>query len=140
MDVMDKFNFLTVPDAELFKHRHRLPHIPAAVNIYAGWSAFSRPRGRGLIAIPAIAVDLAPYVLKTLFDPTVDLFAELGEIPAVRVGVNRNTRPDLSAEQVVNRHVRHLALNIPEGHIDTGYGVILNRPASPVAVLVHQLP
>ena len=41
MDVMDKFNFLPVPDAELFKHCDRLPHIPVAVNVYAGLSAFS---------------------------------------------------------------------------------------------------
>ena len=45
-----------------------------------------------------------------------------------------------SSEQLIHRHICHLAFDIPQRHINAGNRIIFNRAVSPVAVLVHKLP
>ena len=53
---------------------------------------------------------------------------------------HRHSRPHLASEQLIERHIGQLALDIPERHIDTGNGVIFDWTVTPIGILVHQLP
>src|SRR5439155_18244574 len=46
----------------------------------------------------------------------------------------------LAAEQVVERHARHLGLDIPQGDVDRGNGAQGDRPPAPIGSSVKKLP
>ena len=56
------------------------------------------------------------------------------------MAVHRHTGAHLAAEQIIDRHVGHLALDVPQSHIHAGDGIVDDGAAAPVSVLVHQLP
>ena len=56
------------------------------------------------------------------------------------MAVDRHARAHLATEQLIQWQPGLLTLDVPQGHIDAGNGVVLDRPVAPVGVLVHQLP
>ncbi len=54
--------------------------------------------------------------------------------------VNRNRVFRFTAEQLIERHSRQLAFDIPQCHIHACDGVIHHRTISPVGVHLHHLP
>ena len=46
----------------------------------------------------------------------------------------------LAAQQLVDGHAQRLALDVVEGHLDTGRGAVLDRTAACEVVVVHRLP
>ena len=67
-------------------------------------------------------------------------FDDLGDIDAADVLVDHHLVARPAAEQLVERHVRGLGLDVPERHVDgadRGHG---DRAAAPVGALVEVLP
>ena len=69
-----------------------------------------------------------------------DILNNLIQAGTVHMAVHRNTGAHFAAEQVVHRHIGHLAFDVPKGHINTGNRVVHNGTAAPVSVLMHELP
>ncbi len=88
----------------------------------------------------AVAAALAAQVGDAHLLEAQDVVADLLNVPAVHVAVHRDALPDLPAEELVEGHVGQLALDVPEGHVHAGDGVVFDGPVAPVGVLVHQLP
>ena len=56
----------------------------------------------------------------------------------MRVAVRRH--PRLAAEQLVDRHVGALALDVPQRLIDAAHRVVEHRAVAPIRADVHRLP
>ena len=50
------------------------------------------------------------------------------------MGIDRRRLAALAAQQLVDRHVGQLALDIPQGLVDAGDGVVEHRAVAPVAL------
>ena len=115
-------------------------HILLAVQIHARLCALGCPLRSRAKAAAAVAAALAADVLDTDGTILLDVLADLVHIGTVHMAVHRHTGAHFAAEQVVHRHVGHFALDVPQGHIHTGDGIVDDGAAAPVGVLVHQLP
>ena len=140
MDIMDQLYLIAKPCPDAFEEPYRIPDVLLAVEVYAGPRSIGCSRRGDPIALAAIASALAadrtyahlleaPYVVAKLLD-----------IPSVGMAIHGNRLPDLPAKKLVEGHPCHLSLDIPEGHIDSRYRVVLDGAVAPVAILMHELP
>src|SRR5262249_15795344 len=89
------------------------------------------------VAIPAISIwTRAVRCLERRGEAGLDL---LGIAPA-DVAVQVGGEPALAPQQLVERRVVPLPLDIPECHIDTAHGIEQHRPVAPVGADVRRLP
>ena len=140
MHIVHKVDVEAFLGTDAVKQLQGVAHVLFAVQIDAGLCTLCRPlRGRAKAAA-AVAAALAADVLYT--DGTVffNVLADLVHIGTVYMAVHRHTGAHLAAKQVVHRHVGHLALDVPQGHVHAGDGIVDDGAAAPVGVLVHQLP
>lgn len=140
MDVVDELHVVADPGSDLLKQLHRVPDILPCIQIHpvvsAGGSGFrGLAVGRAAVAAALAAQVGDPHLLKAQ-----DIVTDLLDIPAVHVPVDRDALPDLSAEELVEGHIRQLALDVPQRHVHAGNSVVFNGAVAPVGVLVHQLP
>ena len=126
--------------ANALKHLDRFTHVFALVKVDPGWRVLRRIRGRHAIASTAVTAVLATNMCDALLTVFLNVVAQFTQGFAVGVAVDRHAFAALAAEQLVQRHVRQFALDVPQGHVDAGDGVVLDRPIAPVGVLMHQLP
>ena len=140
MHIVAQLHVETQSAAQLVEHLERLAHVLAAVQVNAIQRTLGRRRGGGAKAPTAIATALATDVGNALLAVLLDVVAQLLQVTAIGMAINRYPFAAFAAEQLVQRHVGLLALDVPQGHVHTRNGVVLNRPIAPVGVLVHQLP
>src|SRR4029453_18679815 len=62
------------------------------------------------------------------------------ERASARMEVTISSVPDLSAEQLVERHLRPLGFDVPQRNVDTAHRVEEHRPVAPVRAHVARLP
>ena len=92
------------------------------------------------VSLSAIAAALTPQMRDTHFLKSLNVFAKLIQISAIRMPVYRYTFTAFSTEQLIQRHIRHLSFDVPQSHIHTGNRIVGDRTVSPVSILMHQLP
>src|ERR1043166_3690780 len=56
----------------------------------------------------------------------------------MRVAIDREER--LSADELIHRHVRALALDVPQRHVESTQRVVEYRPVAPIGTRVSVLP
>ncbi len=71
-------------------------------------------------------------VVEALLDEAVDLVFDSDQVGARGVDVYASGFTGLATQQIINRHVGHLAFNVPERLIDTAESVVQNRAIAPV--------
>ena len=69
-----------------------------------------------------------------------DVVAGFFDVVAVRVAVDQDGIAAASAEQVVDRRVERLALDVPQRHVDRGDGGHGDGTAAPVRSAIEVLP
>ena len=61
-------------------------------------------------------------------------------IATISMGVDRCCLTAFAAQQLVNRHVRQLALNIPQGHVHPGDGIVQHRAITMSSIRLTSRP
>ena len=56
------------------------------------------------------------------------------------MGIGRDGRSCLAAQQLIQRHICQFALDVPQSHINTGHCIVDDRAIAPVGVDHHQVP
>ena len=140
MHIVHQINVEAFLGTDAVEQLQGVAHILLAVQIDARLCALGCPLRSRAKAAAAVAAALAADVLDTDGTILLDVLADLVHIGTVHMAVHRNTGAHFAAEQVVHRHVGHFALDVPQGHIHTGDGIVDDGAAAPVGVLVHQLP
>ncbi len=74
------------------------------------------------------------------FDVARDLVHGLVDVAAVRMTVNQDARAAPAPEQLIQRQVGRLCLEVPKRSVDRGDGRHRHRPAPPVRTAVEKLP
>ena len=111
-----------------------------AVKVDARQSAPGRPGGRFAVTAAAVAAALASEMAHADGAVHVDVVTDLADVGPVHMTIHRYALAHLAAEKVINRHVCHFALDVPERHVHAGDGVVDDGAGAPVGVLVHELP
>ena len=137
MDIVQKFDRETQFLANVLKHPQMILHVFFAVEVSAFGSSFGLNQGRSFATIAAhLTANIAIALLLKLAD-TLDY--GLGRITA-SMAIDRRPLAALAAQELVNRHPRPLAFDIPERLINTGDGIIEHRPIAPIAIDHRHLP
>jgi len=72
---------------------------------------------------------------------SVDILGDrLGRGAVIGMAINQNVFPAGSAQQIGDRHVGHLALDVSQGDIDGGNGAHRHRPPAPIGPAIEILP
>ena len=79
-------------------------------------------------------------MVEALFYQCLDVLFVLDAAPPFRDHVHGGRLSRLAAEQVVDRHPRHLALDVPQGLVDAADGVVEDGAVAPVGGHVAGLP
>ena len=93
-----------------------------------------------LRGIAAVTAQLHTDVTVTLIHEFLNVLFYLVDGFAVGMTVNVSALTDFAAQHLVNRHVGHLTLDVPQGFVNTGNGVVQNGTVSPVGAAHHDLP
>ena len=84
--------------------------------------------------------ELDTNVTIALLSPFLDLFDEGGHLGRRRVCVERNRRTHLAAQEVVNRHARSLAHDVPERAIYAAESIVPFDTAPKIRLKIGRLP
>ena len=137
VNIMQQFDLLTHLRPHILDHTQGVAHIGFAVKI----APLRRIVGLdNRIALTAIAAQLNADVAIALGHQALDIVGDLLRRLAVSVGIDMSRFARLAAEQLVDRHVGLLALNVPQRLINPRHGIVQNRPIAPVAVEHGHLP
>ena len=134
VNIVQQFHFFADVAADEFDHFQHTARIGARVEI----AAIQRPWGFMEVGAPAaVAAHLNADVAVALFLKFEDIFEHFLRIASIGMGVDGGPFAALTPEQVVDRHISQLALNILQGLVDPRYGVVKDRAIAPVAL--HQV-
>jgi hypothetical protein len=138
--VMAERHFKPDPPPYALEQGNGIPHVFPRVEI----DPLRRTRRSSGRSVPepssAVSAALAPDTGDSLFLPAEYVLADFRKILSLDVPVDRHPFPALPTEELVEGHIRHFPLDVPQGHVDPGKGVVLRGAVPPVAVLVHQVP
>ncbi len=84
--------------------------------------------------------DLDADVTEASLHSAARVLFHLGEAGAARVVVAVGAVPDLAAEQLIERHPRAFAFDVPERDVHAAHRVEEHRPVAPVRAHVARLP
>ena len=93
-----------------------------------------------LISVSAVAAVLHADDLNAILHESLHAVADLFQSAAVRMAVNARSLAHLAAQQVINRHVGHLALDVPQRLIHAGDRVVEHGAVAPVSADHAHLP
>ncbi len=137
MDVVQELDVEAEFPAETIEHRDDGAGVAVRIVVCALRGAL---RGEFPGGLPSVAAPLDADVAQALRHEAADFLGQLVERRSVGMSVCRGGLAALSAEELVHRHPGHLALDVPEGHVDARNRVVLRRSIAPVGVVVHRLP
>ena len=95
---------------------------------------------RLLVGVSAVAAVLDADDLHAILHKGLHLVADLLQGAAVGVTVDARSLAHLAAQQVVNGHIRHLALDVPQRFVHAGDGVVEHGAVAPVGADHAHLP
>jgi hypothetical protein len=150
VNVVEQLDVLAEARPELFEHPGHLATVrPGLPGILARVQPPERcvpasGRRRACAAVPvggvARHVHLAADVAEAGLPEGTDPILELVDVSPVGVDVDVGRAADTAAEQLVDGHPGPLALDVPQGLVDAGHGVVEDRPAAPVGADIRRLP
>ena len=140
MNIVHQLHLIPDPVTDLSEQLYRIPDIFPAVQIHAVRSAFRSRRRCAAVVRSAVSSALTAQMSDAHLLILQDIFTDLINILSVHVPVHRDAFPHLAAEKLIDRHACHLSLDVPQRHINSGYGIVLDGTVSPVSVLMHELP
>src|SRR5262249_33433912 len=118
-------------------HFRHIAYISARVKVSAiecaFWSGVTR-------VFATITTHLHADVAIAFVYELLSILSDFLRVTTIGMDVNGGGFTTFAAEQLINRHVRQFALNIPQCHIDAGDRVVQHRTVTPVAVDHHHLP
>src|SRR5687768_5362517 len=82
---------------------------------------------------------LRPNGLVAHVDIATDGVYRFFEVRSIGVTIYHDAFPAHPAEEIVERHPRHLRLDVPERHVDRGDRPHRHRPAAPVSATIEIL-
>ena len=88
----------------------------------------------------AIAAELNANVAKALFDVFSNAVLQLLVVAAARVRVAIHGEAAFPADELIHRHVRALAFDVPKRHVEAAERVVQYRTIAPVGTRVGILP
>src|SRR5471030_2919824 len=140
MHVMAQRDVKANSAANTVEQLERFAHVLSAVEIDTVRGALGRARRCTAIAASSVAAALTANVRDALLAVLLDVLAQLIQVTPISMPIDGHAFATLAAKELEERHIRHLALDVPQGHIDAGDRVVLDRTIAPVSVLMHQLP
>ena len=140
MDIVNQLDVIPdfVPDSR--KQLYRVPHIAGPIQVNSWQSTLGGGFRNHTVTFPSVSPALAADILDTQFPVPLNIFAQLLQIPSIRVAVDRHSLAHPAAKQLIQRHTSQFSLNIPKCHINSRDRVVFNGTSPPVSILIHQLP
>ena len=137
VDVVEEFDFRADEIADLFDHGHDIADVFTWVEVSAGECAVGPVE---VLGFAAVETGLDSDVVIALLAEPADGVGEFFDVPAVGVGIDGSGFAALAAEELVDGHAGQFAFDIPQGHVDTGDGVVEHGAVAPVMMDHHGLP
>ena len=143
VDIMEKLDLPAQLVAHLLKHLGDCLQVEFLVEgrpPEAGLGSTPLSRRHKTASAIAAPAHLNANVPKTLFHVSLHAFhTGLGGV-AAGVGVEGHSVSDFSTQKLIERHVGPLALDVPQGHVQSGLGHIGDGSVAPVGTHMGPLP
>ena len=137
MDVVEQFNLLAGGATHVLDHVKHVAGVGARVEVGTFGSAVGLDQP---LRFAAVTAHLHPDVAVALSQEGLDLLDHPFGGIAVGVDVDVGRLPALAPQQVEQGHSRHFALDVPQGLIHAGDGIVEHRTVAPIAVHHGHLP
>ena len=121
----------------MLDHAQHVAHIGAVIVVGPFGSAI---RFGQVLNLAAVAAHLDTDVTVAFGHEATHILHHLLRVAPVGVSVDGGALTAFAAQQLVDRHAGHLALDVPERFVNAGDGVVQHGPIAPVAVHHRHLP
>ena len=142
MHVVQQFDFVTTSGADVFEHSG----CGFQVGLRVHECVFGQPETRvfevGLCRKlgRAIATELNADVAKAKLDVLLDALLQLLQVAPAGMRIAIHGEAGFPADELIDRHVRPFALDVPQRHVKPAESVVQHRTIAPIGTRVGVLP
>ena len=115
-------------------------HIQSRVIIGAFRCIFRLYQHLSAVKVTTIEPHVTTNISISLFHITINTFSDFFPVFSVGMPVQGNSFSAFSPEQIIDRHSRQFALDVPQCLIYSGHSVVQYRTVSPIGTAHHRLP